>query len=167
MKIATNPFHCIYYHLSQRGRGAATHNTEVQALIPAVVLVIAGLSRFMLARTRFCNIGTVSQSTLPGRSAQTGTGFSSMAVGDLGVPSKLVLILSIFIGGGSRLLLPVASSFCVCCYVVQHCAITPSFRPGSPAITRRRRPAASHAGNSVVYGYHHCVVVVLLCCTGS
>jgi trk system potassium uptake protein TrkH len=37
---------------------------------------------------------------LLGISAQTGTGFSSMTVGDLDDASKLVLILSMFVGGG-------------------------------------------------------------------
>jgi trk system potassium uptake protein TrkH len=88
-----------YYRASQGGWRAIANDVEVHALVVTVVLVVVVLSA-LLSMHGATGMDTVLHATLLGISAQTGTGFSSTAVGDLDDASKLVLILSMFIGGG-------------------------------------------------------------------
>jgi trk system potassium uptake protein TrkH len=88
-----------YYRATQRGWRAIAGDVEVQALVVTVVLVVVVLSA-LLSMHGTIGLDTLLHATLLGISAQTGTGFSSMAVGDLDDASKLVLIVSMFVGGG-------------------------------------------------------------------
>jgi trk system potassium uptake protein TrkH len=89
-----------YYRLSQRGWRAIAADVEVRALLVAVGLITLSLAVIMQLQADADRTETLLHAILLGISAQTGTGFSSLAVGELGDASKLVLIFSMFVGGG-------------------------------------------------------------------
>jgi trk system potassium uptake protein TrkH len=90
----------VYYRATERGWRAIAGDVEVQALTVTVTLVVVVLSLLMATTAGGGGTETLLHACLLGISAQTGTGFSSMTVGDLDDASKLVLILSMFVGGG-------------------------------------------------------------------
>ena len=90
----------VYHRATQHGWRAIAADVEVRALAVMVVLVVVVLNLTMSAAAGAGGMDTVLHAGLLGISAQTGTGFSSLVVGELDDVSKLVLILSMFVGGG-------------------------------------------------------------------
>ncbi len=89
-----------YYRLSQHGWRAIAEEIEVRSLVVAVGLITVSLAVIMEVHAEAGHTDTLLHAILLGISAQTGTGFSSMPISELDNASKLVLMLSMFVGGG-------------------------------------------------------------------
>ncbi len=92
------PLH-LYYRFRQRGLRTTFQDSELRALLVLALIVSAVLSLF------FYHDGMPWETALfhgviQGVSAQSTTGFSSLDIASLDADSKLVLIITMFIGGG-------------------------------------------------------------------
>jgi trk system potassium uptake protein TrkH len=91
----------LYFHAVTGRPWELLRDPEVRALLAAVLLVSALLGFSLHAHLDMAWGSAFEQGVLLGTSAQTTTGFSSLALGDLDDTSKLLLIASMLIGGGS------------------------------------------------------------------
>jgi trk system potassium uptake protein TrkH len=89
-------YHPAYY---TGWRGLAGH-AEVRALVACALLTVVLLGLSMCFVGHFTVPEVVRNAPLVGVSAQTGAGFSSTSVAALDPASKLILIVSMLIGGG-------------------------------------------------------------------
>lgn len=89
----------LYYVLFTRGAGEFGRDVELRALLVLVVLV-GMLMAWVLMRGGMSWSAALQHGFMLGISAQTGSGFSSLAVGELSDSSKMVLLFAM-LGGGS------------------------------------------------------------------
>ncbi len=90
----------LYYKAWRQGASRLLGDVEVRGLVWACIMVGLILSGCMLGIEGMDWRQALEQAWLLGLSAQSGTGFSSMNVGDLRPATKLVLMTSMLIGGG-------------------------------------------------------------------
>ena len=80
---------------------ALLRDAEVRALILFVLVASIALSLSLSLNANLSLAEAIRHGVMLGTSAQTTTGFSSLDVGALDPTSKLLLMLSMFVGGGS------------------------------------------------------------------
>lgn len=88
----------IYYRVYHQGWRKAFVDVELRALLAMVVLVVIILSALMM-QSRGASWETLKHALFLTLSSQTTTGFATMPVVDLDSASKLVMIMSMAIGG--------------------------------------------------------------------
>jgi trk system potassium uptake protein TrkH len=88
-------YHPAYY----RAWRELTGHLELKGIV-ATSLVVIGLLAFCMLMSDYEALRILEHAPLMALSAQTGAGFSSLSVESLDPASKLVLIVSMFIGGG-------------------------------------------------------------------
>jgi len=91
----------LYHQLFAGQARAATADPELHTLVVLTLLASAVLSMSLWWNMGLDPAQAVTAGTMLGTSAQTTTGFSIADVGSLDPASKLLLMLSMFIGGGS------------------------------------------------------------------
>jgi trk system potassium uptake protein TrkH len=91
----------LYYRAYRRGWSEVWRDLEFRGLVGAVGVTAAVLGMMMAVSGERSWGEILHHGTLSALSAQTGTGFSTFAVAELDPASKLVLILSMLIGGSS------------------------------------------------------------------
>jgi trk system potassium uptake protein len=89
----------LYYRLYRRDLRSFIQNLQLRALVVAALLISALLAVSLAALEGRPWSEAMMHGLLLGTSAQTTTGFSTTAVGDLHPASKAVLIVAMFIGG--------------------------------------------------------------------
>jgi trk system potassium uptake protein TrkH len=91
----------LYHHVLVRKPGGMLADPEIRALFAFVLLASATVSLSLWWNSGLSPIEAIRHGAMLGASAQTTTGFSSIEVGALDSTSKMLLMLSMFIGGGS------------------------------------------------------------------
>ena len=89
-------YHPAYYRTWRE----LTGHLELKGLVTTSLVVIGCLMFCMLVASAYRGLPILEHAPLMALSAQTGAGFSTLAVETLDPASKLVLIVSMFIGGG-------------------------------------------------------------------
>jgi trk system potassium uptake protein TrkH len=89
----------LYYHTVSRGWKGLLKDEEVRALLTAALLTAGVLTVLMRYQEGLTWTGALRHGPLMAFSAQSTTGFSTLDVSSLGSASKLVLILSMAVGG--------------------------------------------------------------------
>lgn len=90
----------LYHALFRRNWRQLIGDIELQGLVAALLIGIVLLSLFLPRPTGETWTTALAHTIITAASAQTTTGFSTIDVPALNAPSKGVLILSMFIGGG-------------------------------------------------------------------
>jgi len=91
----------LYHHALARDPRALLADPEVRALAVLTVLAAAVVSLSLWWNTGLTPARALESGIMLGTSAQTTTGFASLDVGAIDPTSKLLLMLSMFLGGGS------------------------------------------------------------------
>jgi trk system potassium uptake protein TrkH len=92
----------VLYHQALIGRpGALVADSEIRTLVVFVLLASATVSLSLWWNAGMTAPEAIRHGTMLGTSAQTTTGFSSTEVAALDPTSKVLLMLSMFVGGGS------------------------------------------------------------------
>jgi trk system potassium uptake protein TrkH len=91
----------LYGQALRRGWPAVAANLELRALLAAAALTSVVLALFLLRSGQWGWREVLAHAPLMGVSAQTGAGFSSLPVAELDAPAKLLLIVSMCIGGST------------------------------------------------------------------
>lgn len=91
----------LYYRVLEGEPRSLTHDAEFRTLVALTLLASAVVSLSLWRHMALDPAEAIRQGIMLGTSAQTTTGFSSMDVGSLDTTSKLLLMLSMFIGGSS------------------------------------------------------------------
>jgi trk system potassium uptake protein TrkH len=89
----------LYYHAVSRGWKGLLRDEEVRTLLTAALLIAGVLTVLMRYQEGLPWIGALRHGPLLAFSAQSTAGFSTLEVPSLGPASKLVLILSMAVGG--------------------------------------------------------------------
>jgi trk system potassium uptake protein TrkH len=90
----------LYYRIAHGKWREALNDPEPKALIILVVLLSILLSMTLKHELELSWHDSIAHAVLLSLSAQTTTGFTSLAIGKLGADSMALLIVSMFIGGG-------------------------------------------------------------------
>jgi len=91
----------LYHQVLVRQAGGLAADPEVRTLLVLVVLISTAVGLSLWWNAGFEPGPAIRHGVMLGTSAQTTTGFSSLDVGALDPTSKMLLMLSMFIGGGS------------------------------------------------------------------
>jgi len=91
----------LYYLVLERKPGSLVRDPEIRTLLALVLMVSAAVSLSLWRNLGLDPVEAVRHGLMLGTSAQTTTGFSSVEVGTLDPTSKMLLVLSMFVGGGS------------------------------------------------------------------
>ena len=97
--LGAAPF-ALYYRATHGSWRASLSDPELHALLAFSLIVIAILTLTLQTSQRFDWSESAGHAAVLGLSAQTTAGFSSLDVGGLDPLSKLVMIISMAIGGG-------------------------------------------------------------------
>ena len=91
----------LYHRLLDGQPRALSDDAEVRALVGLALLASALLALSLWRNSGFSPAEAIRHGAMLGISAQSTTGFSSLDVGQLDANSKLLLMVSMFVGGGS------------------------------------------------------------------
>jgi trk system potassium uptake protein TrkH len=91
----------LYYQVLVRKPGGLVADPELRTLLALVFLASAGIGLSLWWNSGMGTSEAMRHGVMLGTSAQTTTGFSSLDVETLDPTSKLLLVFSMFIGGGS------------------------------------------------------------------
>jgi len=91
----------LYHQVLTRKPGRLFADPELHTLVALVLLVSATLGLSLWWNLEMTPADAIRHGVMLGTSAQTTTGFSSVDVGSLDPTSKMLLVFSMFIGGGS------------------------------------------------------------------
>ncbi|HSN51410.1 MAG TPA: potassium transporter TrkG [Woeseiaceae bacterium] len=91
----------LYHQVLERKPGRLIADPELRTLFMLVLLASAAVSLSLWWNLGFDPARAIQHGVMLGTSAQTTTGFSSTDVAALDPTSKLLLMLSMFVGGGS------------------------------------------------------------------
>jgi len=91
----------LYFHAACGRRSEIVRDLEIRALLVAVLLVSGLLSLSLYHHMAMEWDHALQHGVLLGTAAQTTSGFSTLAVGELDATSQLLLIISMLIGGGT------------------------------------------------------------------
>lgn len=90
----------LYYRAMHKNWRETLGDMELHALLLLGFICTALLAWFISRATDMDTLQAMGHAFLTGFSAQTGAGFSSLDTGGLNDPAKVVLMISMFIGGG-------------------------------------------------------------------
>jgi len=91
----------LYHQVAMRKPGAVAADPEVRTLLALVLAASSAVGLSLWWNAGFEPAQAIRHGVMLGTSAQTTTGFSSIDVATLDPISKMLLMLSMFIGGGS------------------------------------------------------------------
>jgi trk system potassium uptake protein TrkH len=91
----------LYHQVLERQPAALIADPELRTLLGLTFLASVFVSLSLWWNTGLSPSQAIQHGVMLGTSAQTTTGFASIEVGSLDTTSKLLLMLSMFIGGGS------------------------------------------------------------------
>ncbi|MCX4186227.1 TrkH family potassium uptake protein [Methylophaga sp. OBS4] len=90
----------LYYFGWRKGFSAFVTDIELRGLLLMTIIICLLLVLLMYFKSGFSWQQSISHGLLLGISAQTTSGFSSMAINNLGDSEKLVIVLAMLTGGG-------------------------------------------------------------------
>jgi trk system potassium uptake protein TrkH len=91
----------LFHQVLERKPGSLVRDPEIRTLLALVLIVSAALGLSLWRNMGLDPAEAMQHGLMLGTSAQTTTGFSSVEVGTLDSTSKMLMVLSMFVGGGS------------------------------------------------------------------
>ena len=91
----------LYHQVLLRKPGALLEDPELRSLFALILIMSIGLSLSLALNSGMSPAPAVKHGIMLATSAQTTTGFSSTEIGSLDATSKLLLMMSMFVGGGA------------------------------------------------------------------
>jgi trk system potassium uptake protein TrkH len=91
----------LFHQVLERKPGSLVRDPEIRTLLALVLIVSAAVGLSLWRNMGLDPAEAMQHGLMLGTSAQTTTGFSSVEVGTLDPTSKMLLVLSMFVGGGS------------------------------------------------------------------
>ena len=92
----------VFYHqIAHRGWGVVKDDRQLHGYITAGLVTVVVLALFLWRQSGLAWDQALIHGALNGLSAQSTAGFSSLKISDIDAGSKLVLMMSMFVGGGA------------------------------------------------------------------